>query len=128
MTRRGIAAALAVMLIGVAFAADEPAKVDVRGKATKVIAAPKEAAAANGLLGSVLIEGEKEKTTNVDKALVKVTVGTKIEKLVGGERKPAKFEDLKAGAKAEATFAGPVAQSYPVQATAKSLTILDEEK
>jgi beta-N-acetylhexosaminidase len=108
-------------------AADEPAKVDIRGKATKVLIAPKEAQE-SGLLGTVLIEGVKEKTTSFDKASVKITSKTTIEKMVGTERKPAKIEDLKQGSKVEANFAGPVAESYPVQATAKEILILDEAK
>jgi hypothetical protein len=113
-----------VLLLGAAGAADEPAKVDVRGKATKVAAAGKD----GDLLGTLLIEGEKEKTTSYDKASVKVTKQTRIEKMVGKERKPATFEDLKQGAKVEANFTGPVAESYPVQATAKDILIIEAPK
>jgi len=59
---------------------------------------------------------------------VKVTDKTKIEKTDGKERKEATFEDLKKGARVEATFTGPVADSYPVQATAKAILILEEAK
>jgi beta-N-acetylhexosaminidase len=82
-------------------------------------------ARARGRLGSILVEGVKDETTNHDRAFVHVTDKTRIEKRDG---KPAKFEDLKKGARVQALFTGPVAKSYPVQATAKEILILEEAK
>ena len=102
-------------------------KADIRGRVTNQTAAGEEARK-KGVLGTVLIEGAKEKDTGFDKASVRVTDKTKIEKLDGKERKPAKFEDLKKGARVQAVFTGPVAESYPVQATAGAVLILEEAK
>lgn len=104
-----------------------PEKADVRGKITTVRESDAVAKKA-GNLGSILIEGTKDKDTSYDKASVRITDKTKIEKIDGKEKKAAKFEDLKKGAKVQAVFTGPVAESYPVQATAKEVLILGEAK
>jgi beta-N-acetylhexosaminidase len=112
-----------------AFAAAQNAadKADIRGRVTNQTAAGEEARK-KGVLGTLLIEGAKEKDTGYDKAYVRVTAKTKVEKLDGKERKPARFEDLKKGARVQAVFTGPVAESYPVQATAAAVLILEEAK
>jgi hypothetical protein len=99
----------------------KPGKADVRGKVTKVTESP----AGGDALGKVLIEGEKEADTKHDKASVTVTKGTKVEKVVNGERKPARFEDIKKGAKVQADLTEPHTLSYPVMAGAKSVLILE---
>jgi beta-N-acetylhexosaminidase len=128
-------ASVAVVLAGVLLAAfglrlpadDKADKVDVRGKVSNVTAAADDLKK-QGILGTVLVEGDKDKTVSYDKASVRITDKTKIEKLDGKERKEAKFDDIKKGAVVEATFTGPVAESYPVQAAAKSILILEEAK
>jgi beta-N-acetylhexosaminidase len=120
----GLTLAVALGLIP---AAAQDSKADIRGMVTNVSAANEEAKK-KGTLGSILVEGAKEKDTTFDKASIRVTDKTKIEKLVGKERKPAKFDDLKKGAKVQALFTGPVAESYPVQAMAKEILILEEAK
>ncbi len=79
---------------------------------------------------SVLIEGPKMSSTQIDKALVTVGTDTKIFRraLVQGNvtSLPAKLTDLQMGQMVEATFAGPVAMSYPVQASASEIVILDQ--
>ncbi len=98
-------------------------RVDIRGSIKKVTPTPK-ASEKGALLGSLLIEGPKDAGTSHDKASVRVTAATKIYKGAGGARKPAMFSDLKEGLTVEATFTGPVAESYPVQATAGEIVIL----
>ena len=93
---------------------------DVRGKITNV-----STSASGAVLGSILIEGKKEKDTSVDKAMTRITDKTAIFRMQNGKRVEAKFSDLKAGQTVEATFSGPVAESYPVQATAKEILILE---
>ena len=78
------------------------------------------------VLGRALIEGAKEPDTQVDKASVTVTAETKLFIKRGGEREPAEFAALKKGQRVEARFTGPVRESYPVQATAAEITILEE--
>jgi hypothetical protein len=108
-------------------AAGDAAKVDIRGSITKSVAASDDAKK-KGLVGIIMVEGEKTKDTGYDKASVKITDKTSIKKMVGKDRQGAKFEDLKVGAKVAAIFTGPVLQSYPVQATAKEIVILEDAK
>lgn len=98
-------------------------KVSLRGMAASMTAASDEQLKA-GVLGELLMEGKKDKDTEYDKAIVKVTKSTKIFKMVGGDLKPATFDDLKGAGKLEIHFSGPVAESFPVQATAGKIVIL----
>ena len=104
-----------------------PARADIRGAITEVNLLD-EPAQKGGVLGSVLIEGVREKDTRYDKASVRITKKTTLTKRAGKERVPAKLADLKKGAKVQATFTGPVAESFPVQATAREILILEEPK
>ena len=106
-------AAVALCLPLASFAAD------IRGKITTVTPA---GTAKTG--GSVRIEGTVEKDTTVDKAATRITAQTKILKLENGKKTAQTFNDLKVGQSVEATFTGPVAESYPVQATAGEIIIL----
>jgi beta-N-acetylhexosaminidase len=104
----------------------EASKADIRGTVTSATAANEEQKKA-GLLGSLRIEGKKEATTQYDKAVVRVTAKTKIERVKGKGRVAAAFAELKKGTKVQAVFTGPVAESDPVQAAAKEILILEEK-
>jgi hypothetical protein len=120
-----LAGILAVGLFGSAAAQDKDKgkeKISIRGMAASVSPADDEAKKA-GVLGTLLMEGKKDKDTEYDKAFVKVTKATKIFMMVGGELKAAKFEDLKPGVKTEIQFIGSVGESFPVQATAGKIVI-----
>ena len=91
----------------------------IRGNITN-----RNAGAGGDLVGSVLVEGQVEADTSFDKASIAVTVKTQIFEQVGSERRPATFEALQVGRSVEAWFEGPVAESYPVQATASDIVIL----
>jgi beta-N-acetylhexosaminidase len=99
-------------------------RIDVRGVITSVTRA--EGEGRGKVLARVFIEGTKELDTQVDKANVTVTAETEVLINRGGERKPAEFAALKEGQRVEARFTGPVRESYPVQADAAEITILDE--
>jgi hypothetical protein len=99
-------------------------RIDVRGVITSFTRA--EGKARGKVLAHVFIEGAKEPDTQVDKASVTVTAETKVFINRDGERKPAEFAALKEGQKVEAGFTGPVRLSYPVQADAAEITILEE--
>jgi hypothetical protein len=99
-------------------------RTDVRGKITHITRAAGKGR--HKVIGSVLIEGAKEPDTQVDKASVTVTAETELFIMHGGERKPAEFAALREGQRVEARFTGPVRESYPVQATAAEITILEE--
>ena len=93
---------------------------DCRGVVKKLNATGKN----TGTLGSILIDGPQDKNVSYNKASVSITDKTKIDKLVGKERKPANFADLKVGMKVQAKFTGPVAE-LSVQACAAEILILD---
>ena len=99
------------------------AGVDIRGTVTAVNAADAQGRQV-GRLGSILVEGAVEVDTKVDKASIAVTAQTRIWEQVGSSRSPAGFDALKVGQQVQARFAGPVAESYPVQATAAEVVIL----
>jgi hypothetical protein len=121
----------AAVVVALAFAGrssalgEKKVKADIRGLTKNVMAAG-EPARKKGLLGTIRVEGKKEKGTQYDKAVISITTDTKIYKLDGKKRKPAKFEDLKKGLLVQALFTGPVAESYPVQAKAREVVILPE--
>lgn len=76
-------------------------------------------------LGSIMVEGKIESDTEHDKASVSVKEKTKIFKQQGEDTVPGDFADIVTGSVVEVTFTGPVAESYPVQATAGEIVILD---
>lgn len=80
------------------------------------------------ILATMLVEGKNDKDTSYDKALVKVTAATKLVRIGAKDRRAATIEDLKVGTRVEINFTGPVAESYPVQATAGEIRIFVEEK
>ena len=96
-------------------------KADIRGKITAV----NRETGNERLLGTVMIESGAEQDAALDKARVRVTKQTHIFVIRDGKRLPATFDDLQIGAEVEAQFAGPVMESYPVQAAAKAITVLD---
>jgi hypothetical protein len=117
---RLFAGLFALAIVIPAYAKDE--KISIRGMPVSVSPANDDAKK-TGVLGTVLMEGAKDKDTEYDKAEVKVTKATKIFKMVGKDLKPATFEDLKSGVKMEIQFVGPVGESFPVQATAGKIVI-----
>lgn len=93
--------------------------VDVRGDITQIAKSD-----SKGVLGIILVEGELQEDTKVDKASVTVTDKTKI--FTEGNQdvlEDASFSLLQAGQLVEVEFTGPVRESYPVQATAKTIVI-----
>lgn len=91
----------------------------IRGSITSRTAAP-----GGDLVGSILVEGQVEAGTTFDKATIAVTAKTRIFEQTAQERRPATFDALQMGRTVEAWFDGPVAESYPVQATASDIVIL----
>ena len=99
------------------------------------VAAPAlaQAGSANGVRGFitsisgsvVLVEENPADESGSAKGAFTVTDGTQILSQQGGEQVPAAFEDLAVGQLVEATYAGPVAESYPTQGNAGSIVILE---
>lgn len=73
----------------------------------------------------LLVEGVIESDTLYDKAYIKVTDDTTIFLRENNEYTEMKRSDLKIGQTIEAFFIGPIATSYPVQATAGEILIID---
>jgi hypothetical protein len=96
-------------------------EVDVRGAIARI-----EREGRGKILARILINGVKEPDTRVDKAFVDVTDETELFIKRGGERKPAEFAALKEKQRVEARFKGLVRESYPVQATAAEITLLEK--
>jgi hypothetical protein len=97
--------------------------VSIRGRVTGVIAAGQGMREAH-VAGFVRVEGAREPDTGYDKASITVTDSTTITIDEKGERRAAGFEAIHEGDSVEATFTGPVRESYPVQATAGRITIV----
>ncbi len=119
-----IALTLTVACLLEGFLSFSSSRIDVRGAITNIDLAKGESR--GKVLARALIEGAKEPDTQVDKAIVTVTAETEVFIKQGGERKPAEFAALKEGQRVEARFTGPVRESYPVQADAAEITILEE--
>jgi beta-N-acetylhexosaminidase len=75
-------------------------------------------------LGTILIEGEVEPDTTYDKASTRIDGDTEIYRLENGGLVEASWDDLQPEVTVEATFEGPVAESYPVQAYASQVVII----
>lgn len=73
-------------------------------------------------LQSILVEGELEDDTLYDSAIVTITSDTKILK----ENEEVTVEVIQEGVIVAVTFDGPVAESYPVQGTAKEIKIIED--
>jgi beta-N-acetylhexosaminidase len=77
----------------------------------------------SGKVTEILVEGKIEQDTAYDKARVFIGDKTKIYK--NDTKEELKVADLKKGAKVEIVFEGPVRESYPVQADAKIIRIIE---
>ncbi len=96
---------------------------DIRGQVTRISPAVT-TSGDNKIIGSILIEGAIEQDTRIDKASVKITNETRLLEQIGETRRPTTFQSIKFGDHVQAKFTGPVAESYPVQATASEIVIL----
>jgi hypothetical protein len=99
-------------------------RADIRGTVVSISTATPGAEA--GPIGSVLIDGASRKANAVDKASVTVTGKTRIYAREGAKLVQVSFASLRLGQEVQATFDGPVLESYPVQATASGIVILSE--
>jgi len=72
----------------------------------------------------ILVEEEPLDSSGSAKARVRLTGSTRV---LRGSGEAARREDLRVGQQVSAWFAGPVMQSYPVQATASALRIENED-
>ncbi len=80
----------------------------------------------SAVTGFILIVGDAEEEFLYDRALVSITQDTEIYQRLDGQLVKFNFSDLKHGMTIEAWFTGSVAESYPVQAEAQFVVILQE--
>jgi len=89
-------------------------KASIRGYVTEMIISETGA--------NILVEGKTEEDTEFDKASVSINSDTVIKK--DGIKGKLSISDIKKGDKVEVVFTGAVAESYPVQGTAKAIRII----
>ena len=102
------------------------AQVDIRGTILNI----NPAQVNSNILGTIYVEGLLYEDTSYDKAYISITSSTqifKIDNLLSSSSQfiPIPFIELQTGMIVEVTFTGPVLESYPVQATAKKVLVLD---
>ena len=102
----------------------DPQRYDIAGT-IKTIAPADISAQEQGMSGSLLVVADPPlKYSRVDKASVAVPSDATIWWPMGEGKKSATFGDLHEGDHVIVTFSGPVAESYPVQATAADIEIV----
>lgn len=102
------------------------AQVDIRGTILNI----NPAQANSNILGTIYVEGPLYEDTFYDKASIKITSSTLIYQVdnqlsSNDQFVQIPFSELQTGMMVEVTFTGPVLESYPVQATAKKVLVLD---
>lgn len=121
MSSRKVVALIVCLVIAFAFAGcssdSKSDEIGIRGQISKITLG------SDGKVASILVEGKKEEDTAYDKASVRINEDTEI--VSADSEKKLSLKELKEGMKVEVVFKGPVAESYPVQASAKSVKILD---
>jgi beta-N-acetylhexosaminidase len=94
----------------------EKVQIAIRGNITKL------RVDTNHKTGELFVEGKVESDTIYDKATIRIDKNTRITR--NGD--VVAMIDLKEGMEVDAVFTGPVAESYPVQAQASIIQILNE--
>jgi hypothetical protein len=117
---RGLAllAALGIALATAAPALAQPPENSVRGTVTEIFRSAE----------VVLVEEDPSEESGSAKGEFAVTEQTEILEQRGADTVPASFEVLRVGQEVEATYDGPVAESYPTQGVAGRIVILDEDQ
>jgi hypothetical protein len=111
-------AALGVVFAAAAPALAAPPESSIRGTITEVSRSAK----------VVLVEEDPASQSGLAKGEFAVTDETEILEQRGEDLVPVPFEKLRVGQKVEATYAGPVAESYPTQGVAARIVILEREQ
>ncbi len=97
---------------------------DIRGTITSLDRDPETPRTGQTVLAVIRVEGVVEEDTRYDKASISITDQTLIFEQKGEVQKPLPLNALQKGQRVQAKFTGPVAESYPVQATASQIVIL----
>ena len=115
MRRLALLAALLAVVLAAAPALAETAENSIRGSITHVSRSAE----------VVLVEENPSEESGSAKGEFAVTGETEILEQSGGDLAPVSFEVLRVGQMVEATYVGPVAESYPTQGVAGRIVILD---
>jgi hypothetical protein len=102
------------------------AEADIHGTITEVGRVPQENSGGGGMgerIGGVLVEENPDEETGSQKDSVTVMKATQLFERQGRDLTQVGFDDLKVGQRARAWYAGPVAESYPRQATARVIVV-----
>jgi hypothetical protein len=100
---------------------------DIMGTVQQLTIDTSVSAQEQGIVGSMLvIAADGDTTSAYDKASVAITADTRIWRPVGEGAEELTIDDLGDGDVVIVTFTGPVAESYPVQATAGSVELVPE--
>jgi Protein of unknown function (DUF3221) len=110
-------AALGVVFAAAAPALAAPPESSIRGTITEVSRSAK----------VVLVEEDPASQSGLAKGEFAATDETEILEQRGEDLVPVPFERLRVGQLVEATYAGPVAESYPTQGVAGRIVILEED-
>jgi beta-N-acetylhexosaminidase len=93
-------------------------KVAIRGEITDV------SQDQDNIVTFIFVEGSLESDTTYDKASITISNKTKV--INKDNKKKISRADLKVDMQVEVVFEGPVRESYPVQADAKEVRVLDK--
>ncbi len=102
------------------------AEADIHGVITEVGRVPQEAKGTGGVgerIGVVLVEENPDEEAGAQKDSVTVTKATQLFERRGRNLTRIRFDNLKVGQRARAWYTGPVAESYPRQATASLVVV-----
>ncbi|HOV86255.1 MAG TPA: peptidyl-prolyl cis-trans isomerase [Syntrophobacteraceae bacterium] len=97
----------------------------MEGTITTVTRAAPEIREAGGR-GSIFVEAGPGAAPGMDRASIGITSKTQISRKTGGRLREATAHDLKKGQRVRIFISGPVGSSYPVQADADSVVILED--
>lgn len=101
------------------------ARYDIMGSVQRLDVDASVSAQEQGIVGAMLVVAPDGDTTSAyDQASVAITTETRIWRSVGEGAEELTIDDLSEGDMVIVQFTGPVAESYPVQATAGSIEIL----
>ena len=107
---------LCILLVGIGCSKPDDT-IGFRGKITQI------SSTGDSKEITILVEGEKQDGVSYDKANVTITEKTIIN--LGAKSKKLPVSQLKEGITVEGVFEGAVAESYPVQGTARLVRILE---
>jgi hypothetical protein len=115
---KGLVLSVAMVWAAAAPALAEPPENSIRGLITEVSRSAE----------VVLVEENPSDESGSAKGQFAVTDETEILEQRDGDLAPVSFEVLRVGQMVEATYAGPVAESYPTQGIAGRIVILDGDR